>query len=86
MRAWKSLHSLQDYTAAKSWLITILRRENARHFERRQFDLTSLDDKEVEQVVMESTDPIEMILLRQAMADLPIGVPRAIIIAGCCRF
>ena len=72
MRAWKSLHGLQDYTAAKSWLITILRRENARHFERRQLDLTSLDDKEVEQVVMESTDPIEMILLRQAMADLPL--------------
>ena len=38
MRAWKSLDSLQDEKAAKAWLITILRRENARRFERKQFD------------------------------------------------
>jgi RNA polymerase sigma-70 factor (ECF subfamily) len=30
LRAWKSLDSLKDERAAKSWLITILRRENAR--------------------------------------------------------
>lgn len=72
MRAWKSLDSLQDYTAAKSWLITILRREMARHFERRQLDLTSLDDDVMEQIAIESADPTEIILLRQAMADLPL--------------
>lgn len=44
LRAWKSLDSLQDEKAAKSWLITILRRENARRFERRQFDLVDIDD------------------------------------------
>jgi RNA polymerase sigma-70 factor (ECF subfamily) len=44
MRAWKSLDSLQDDKAAKSWLITILRRENARRFERKQFDLVDIDD------------------------------------------
>lgn len=38
LRAWKSLDSLLDIKAAKSWLITILRRENARRFERKQFD------------------------------------------------
>ena len=72
MRAWKSLDSLQDYTAAKSWLITILRREMARHFERRQLDLISLDDDVVEQIAAESVDPSEITLLRQAMADLPL--------------
>jgi len=72
MRAWKSLDSLQDYTAAKSWLITILRREMARHFERRQLDLISLDDDVVEQIAVESSDSSEIILLRQAMADLPL--------------
>ena len=30
LRAWKALDSLQDAGAAKSWLITILRREYAR--------------------------------------------------------
>ncbi|MDX1607498.1 MAG: sigma factor, partial [Candidatus Competibacterales bacterium] len=34
LRAWKSLDSLQDARAAKGWLLTILRRENARRFER----------------------------------------------------
>jgi RNA polymerase sigma-70 factor, ECF subfamily len=38
LRAWKSLDSLLDANAAKAWLITILRRENARRFERKQFD------------------------------------------------
>lgn len=44
LRAWKSLDSLNDEKAAKSWLITILRRENARRFERKQFDLVDMDD------------------------------------------
>lgn len=44
LRAWKSLDSLLDEKAAKSWLITILRRENARRFERKQFDLVDMDD------------------------------------------
>lgn len=35
-RAWRALDSLQDERAAKGWLITILRRENARRFERLQ--------------------------------------------------
>jgi len=38
LRAWKSLDSLQQPSAAKAWLFTILRHENARRFERKQFD------------------------------------------------
>lgn len=38
LRAWKNLDSLKDITAAKAWLFTILRRENARRFERKQFN------------------------------------------------
>ena len=34
LRAWKALDSLRDEAAAKGWLITILRRELARHYER----------------------------------------------------
>ncbi|MDN4503723.1 sigma-70 family RNA polymerase sigma factor [Alteromonadaceae bacterium BrNp21-10] len=47
LRAWRSLDSLKDEKAAKSWLITILRRENARRFERKQFDLVDIDDVSV---------------------------------------
>ena len=47
LRAWKALDSLKDEKAAKSWLITILRRENARRFERKQFDTVDIDDTPV---------------------------------------
>ena len=43
LRAWKNLDSLQEAAAAKGWLITILRRENARRFERKQFDYQDVD-------------------------------------------
>lgn len=47
LRAWRSLDSLQDDNAAKSWLITILRRENARRFERKQFETVDIDDHHI---------------------------------------
>lgn len=34
LRAWRSRTNLQNPTAAKAWLYTIVRRENARRFER----------------------------------------------------
>ncbi|WP_341501570.1 sigma-70 family RNA polymerase sigma factor [Gallaecimonas sp. GXIMD4217] len=48
LRAWKSLDSLKDEKAAKAWLITILRRENARRFERKRFDMSEYDEARVE--------------------------------------
>ncbi|MDX2503248.1 MAG: sigma-70 family RNA polymerase sigma factor [Gammaproteobacteria bacterium] len=48
LRAWKALDKLEDEKKAKSWLITILRRENARRFERKSFDLV-----DIEHVVLE---------------------------------
>jgi RNA polymerase sigma-70 factor (ECF subfamily) len=43
LRAWKNLHKLRDVKAAKSWLFTILSRENARHFGRNKVDTVSID-------------------------------------------
>jgi RNA polymerase sigma-70 factor (ECF subfamily) len=43
LRAWKALDSLKSDAAAKSWLITILRREYARTFERKQLPLVDVD-------------------------------------------
>ncbi|MBJ38742.1 MAG: hypothetical protein CMD83_09820, partial [Gammaproteobacteria bacterium] len=34
LRAWRFLDALQDEGSARSWLTTILRRENARRYER----------------------------------------------------
>ena len=54
LRAWRALDSLQDVGKAKSWLITILRREYARTFERKVPKFT-----DVENVVVTDDDELE---------------------------
>ena len=44
LRAWRSFDSLQSTDAAKAWLFTILRRENARMYERYRPELVDIDD------------------------------------------
>ena len=71
LRAWKALHKLQDEDAAKSWLITILRREFARTFERKVPDFSNVDDMELADLTTHKPDDsTELRLLRQAMMDL----------------
>jgi len=69
LRAWKALDSLNDIDKAKSWLITILRRENARRFERKQFDLVDIDDHQVIDTVATSTESAmeQQLIQRQIM-------------------
>lgn len=69
LRAWRALDSLKDDKAAKSWLITILRRENARRFERKQFDLVDLEDVSVSADVDQDNDA-EIRQVRRAMSKL----------------
>ena len=47
LRAWRALDDLRDTTAAKAWLITILRREHARLYERKTPQFTDVDDIDV---------------------------------------
>jgi RNA polymerase sigma-70 factor (ECF subfamily) len=54
LRAWRALDSLKDSGAAKSWLITILRREYARTFERKVPKFTDVD-----KVVVQDDDELE---------------------------
>ena len=44
LRAWKSLDALRDDQAARHWLLTIVRRENARYFERKRLDTVDVDN------------------------------------------
>lgn len=44
LRAWKSLDALRDEAAAKPWLLTIVRRENARYFERKRLETVDVDN------------------------------------------
>ena len=43
LRAWKSLDSLTDEHKAKAWLLTIVRREFARTFEKKRLELADID-------------------------------------------
>ena len=70
-RAWKSLDQLTDDKAAKSWLFTILRRENARRFERYQPPMEVLDPNDITTTSKKTYDTsIEAFVLRQALAQL----------------
>lgn len=47
LRAWRSLESLQNDKAAKAWLFTILRRENARQYERYRPELVDIETQSI---------------------------------------
>jgi RNA polymerase sigma-70 factor (ECF subfamily) len=70
LRAWKSIDSLLDEKSAKSWLFTILRRENARRFERKQLSLVDIDDYDV--VAEEGESHYDKELIKQKIAALPM--------------
>ena len=57
LRAWKSLESLRDDAAAKHWLLTIVRRENARYFERRRLETVDVDDLTPSQEALLANEP-----------------------------
>jgi len=69
LRAWKSIDSLLDDKSAKAWLFTILRRENARRFERKQLSLVDIDDYEI--AAEERSSPHDNELIQQKIAGLP---------------
>ena len=59
LRAWKALDSLRDDAAAKQWLLTIVRRENARYFERRRLDTVDIDNLTASQAALLAEAPDE---------------------------
>lgn len=44
LRAWRSREHLVEASAAKAWLLTIVRREHARLYERKRFETVPVDD------------------------------------------
>ena len=72
LRAWRSFESLKDEKAAKAWLITILRRENARRFERYQPDLVDVEDVPVADLSAGPGQSLENHMLQKAIAGLDI--------------
>jgi RNA polymerase sigma-70 factor, ECF subfamily len=71
LRAWKSLDSLTDEGKAKSWLLTIVRREFARSFERKRLEVADLDALvAAEADVLAAADDGELAQMREALFRL----------------
>jgi RNA polymerase sigma-70 factor (ECF subfamily) len=73
MRAWRAFDSLQSDGAAKAWLFTILRRENARLYEKFQPELDDIEDYESalpDRGQLEPEQQMEVRLLHKAIASL----------------
>ena len=71
LRAWKSLDALRDDAAAKPWLLTIVRRENARYFERRRLEMVDIDSLSASQAALLAEQPNdELDNLRDAIFEL----------------
>ncbi len=80
-RAWKSIDNLKDEKAAKSWLMTIVRRENARRFEQIQPTLLEInDDLLIDEHTRQPTEEVDQQLLYKAMLKLPLDFREPLIL------
>ena len=71
LRAWKSLDALRDETSSKQWLLTIVRRENARYFERKRLETVDIDNLTASQsALLAVEDDKELDDMRQAVYEL----------------
>lgn len=71
LRAWRSLDALREPDAAKAWLITILRREHARLYERKRLETTDIGELELDD--RDSLTPEQLgedSIVRAAMSQL----------------
>lgn len=71
LRAWRGIDSLQDSKAAKGWLLTILRRENARRFERKQLLESDVATEDLADRQRDYDTSTEAFVLRRALERLP---------------
>jgi RNA polymerase sigma-70 factor (ECF subfamily) len=72
LRAWKAQDSLLDQAAAKPWLLTIIRREFARTFERKRLVTVDIDELVArEEPTLASTQADDLAEIRAALFKLP---------------
>ena len=72
LRAWKAQDSLLDEAAAKPWLLTIIRREYARTFERKRFVTVDVDELIAkEEPMLAAAEEQDISDVRAAIMKLP---------------
>jgi RNA polymerase sigma-70 factor (ECF subfamily) len=73
LRAWRSREALKDPACARAWLLTIVRREHARLYERKRLELVNLNDaSEHDNGAFVSRDDSDIQALHGAILQLPI--------------
>jgi RNA polymerase sigma-70 factor (ECF subfamily) len=73
LRAWRARDNLKDPTASKAWLLTIVRREHARLYERRRLELVSLEESIEQESLCRPQQPDDEVNgLRRAILLLPL--------------
>jgi len=71
LRAWRAMDELRDMKAARQWLLTIVRREHARLYERKRLQTVDVDDLVArEEVLLAAPDEGELEDLRRALLQL----------------
>ncbi len=71
LRAWRAIDSLKNEKAAKAWLFTILRRENARLYERYRPELVDIEDQVIADTSHGTHDEsMDKHLLQKAISNL----------------
>jgi RNA polymerase sigma-70 factor, ECF subfamily len=73
LRAWRSRAALKDPSAARAWLLTIVRREHARLYERKRLELVPLDEVAETHAGAALAQPdSDLFTLRHAIMRLPL--------------
>jgi len=80
LRAWKNIKQLKDVSAAKSWLFTILSRENARCYQKKRPHILNIDEiQEIESSVQQE-DLHQKHQLQSAMLELKVEYQEPILL------
>ena len=72
LRAWRYFENIKDEKAAKAWLFTIVRRENARQYQRYQPKFVDIDDVSIEDSSANIVKQLERHQLQKSIAKLKI--------------
>lgn len=71
-RAWRNWDALLDPDNPKPWLVTILRNEHARLYERKQLDYVDAQPEELE--LPAEHQPVELYELEDLIGSLPLSL------------
>lgn len=71
-RAWHNWDALRDRDNPKPWLITILRNEHARLYERKQFEYVDIDPEELD--IAAEHQPVDLHELENLIGSLPLSL------------